>query len=441
MNYWSTPRQVWNHQSQVLRTIADFKRGNGKVSPYFALVLPGILEHFSEKIEVIQKDASVGGVTLQLADDLSSDAKSCMLDEHDFWPLVEHAPDAIFIQTDWKFAYINCQGLKLFGADTPAQLLMTPVMDRIHQDDREKVTNRVKGLNEKRQIQAPEELRMIKLDGHPVSVQTVGLPFKFNNVGGALVFVKDLTEINQTKELLKIALLKAEETKSLKLSFLQNLSHEINTPLNSIKGFVDLLTTPNLSSEKQEEFIKIIHYNIESLSSLIYKTVSMSLLDTHQEIPTPVLFSVDIVLEDLYDHFFRSAQIKHIDFVLSKPIGSSEVKIFSDSKKVYEVLLNFLENAFKFTDSGKIELGYKVISGGVEFYVKDTGSGIPKAYQEMIYERFFQIESPLTKSHSGTGLGLSISKALSDLLGGKIWYESEESRGSTFYFYVPSMPK
>lgn len=438
MNYWNTLRQTWNHQSLIFRTIGDFKWENGKISPPFAQIFPGILNHFAEKEDVIQKENSGGGESVQLTDDLSSDAKSFLLDDHDFWSMLEHAPDAIFIQTNWNFAYINSKGLKLFGADSPAQLLMTPVMDRIHQHDQEKVINRVKGLNEKKQIQAPEELKMIRLDGQPISVQTVGLPFKFNNVGGALVFVKDLTEINQTKELLRIALLKAEETKSLKLSFLQNLSHEINTPLNSIKGFVDLLITPNLSPEKQEEFIKIIHYNIESLSNLIYKTVSMSVLDTHQETLNPVLFSVDVILEDLYDHFFRSAQIKHIDFVLSKPIGSSEVKIFSDSKKVYDVLLNFLENAFKFTVAGKIELGYKVIPEGVEFFVKDTGPGIPKAYQELIYERFFQIESPLTKSHSGTGLGLSISKALSDLLGGKIWFESEESKGSTFYLFVPS---
>lgn len=358
------------------------------------------------------------------------------VDEDYFKFLMDHAPDSIFIQTSWKFSYLNKNAVQLFGANSPGELIGTPVLERIHSDLKEKVEARIRGLNEKKQVQNLQELVLLRLDGTQVPIETSGIPFTYKGKVGALVFVRDITERKKTQEKLQQALAKAEGINLLKTHFLQNLSHEIRTPLNAIQGFSELLTMNGFTDEKKGEFLDNIRKSIQELSNLISKSVTLALLESGLESVNLVPTSFEVVLDDLLDCFSGSSTQKEIPILLKKS-SREEVKFMADKEKVFTVLFNLIENAFKFTTQGKVEFGYEDEIGHVLFFVRDTGPGIPDEFKELIFDRFFQIENINNKSHSGLGLGLSISQSLTHMMCGKIWVESEVGKGSDFYLKIP----
>ncbi len=141
---------------------------------------------------------------------------------------------------------------------------------------------------------------------------------------------------------------------------------------------------------------------------------------------------------DFICEFFRpEAECKGLGVTCHKDLPSNEVFVRTDREKLYAVLTNLAKNAIKYTDAGEIELGYIKKSEVIEFYVKDTGIGIPADRIEAIFERFVQADISDRMAHQGAGLGLAISKAYVEMLGGEIWVESEKGKGSTFYFTLP----
>jgi signal transduction histidine kinase len=142
-------------------------------------------------------------------------------------------------------------------------------------------------------------------------------------------------------------------------------------------------------------------------------------------------------IEYVYNFFKRDADIKCIGFSIKNPLSFEESLIKTDSKKLFIILSNLVKNAIKFTDFGTVELGYIIKPDVIEFFVKDTGIGIPLDRQKAIFERFIQADIEDKKAHQGSGLGLSIAKSYVDALGGKIWLESTPGKGSSFYFTIP----
>lgn len=357
------------------------------------------------------------------------------IDEDYFKFLMDNAPDSIFIQTNWKFSYLNKNAVKLFGANSPRELIGTPVLERIKADFKKKAETRIRGLNEKKEIQDSQELVFLRLDGTHVSVETTGIPFNFKGLVGALVFVRDITERRNTQQILEKALAKSEGINLLKTQFLQNLSHEIRTPLNAIQGFSELMMMKGFSDEKKEEFLENIRKGTSELSSIVSKSVTLSLLESNLESVKLSYSFIELILDELTECFSGNPKLKEIQLFAEKT--SPELNLLVDQGKIYTILYNLMENALKFTNNGKIEYGYRIEDGFILFFVKDTGIGIPDEFKETIFERFFQIEKPGNKSHHGLGLGLAISKSLTELMGGKIWVESIEGKGSEFYFSIP----
>ncbi len=243
----------------------------------------------------------------------------------------------------------------------------------------------------------------------------------------------------QTVELL-IAKDRAEESDRLKTAFLANLSHEIRTPLNGILSFSDLLKEPSVSGEDLNEYIKLIGISGERLLILINNIVSISMIESGQMGISYSYTNLNDLIEKVYTTFKSESDQKQLKISVRNSLHEDDSIIKTDNEKIKAILTNMVNNAVKFTSSGFIEFG--CISKGdlLEFYVKDSGQGIPVENREFIFERFRQGNESLARGYEGAGLGLSISKAYVEMLGGKIWVESEPGKGSVFYFSIPKKP-
>ncbi len=248
-----------------------------------------------------------------------------------------------------------------------------------------------------------------------------------------ILIKEDITEKKQLIDDLINAKEKAEESDRLKTSFLANMSHEIRTPLNSIIGFSELLIEHDLKPEQQTKFILNIKNSGDALLSIISDILDISMIETGQVKLTNHRFSINNLIADIYHEYTYKIEEKGIELRLNIYDPTMTIFIDSDESRIRQILTNFINNSFKFTKKGFIEIGLIKVSGGVQIYVKDTGIGIPNESHKIIFERFQQLETTHTRKYCGNGIGLTISRQLADLLGGKIWMESEPGKGSTFY--------
>ncbi|HLP75234.1 MAG TPA: response regulator [Bacteroidales bacterium] len=246
----------------------------------------------------------------------------------------------------------------------------------------------------------------------------------------------DITQLKETEIELKNAKEKAEESDRLKSVFMANMSHEIRTPMNGILGFAELLRSPELSGESQEMYVDAIRSSGKRMLNIVNDLIDISRIEAGQTEIRKETTNVPSLIRELMLFFRPEAGSKKIQ-LRSKAELPADYTVNTDKTKLAQIITNLLKNALKFTpDSGTIELGSKIDNNDLLFYVKDNGRGIRKELQEKIFERFRQGDQ--AESHEGVGLGLAISKAYAEMLGGRIWLESEPGTGSVFYFTVPS---
>ncbi len=252
---------------------------------------------------------------------------------------------------------------------------------------------------------------------------------------------KELIFQNEEKEKLtaelRLAKEHAEESDRLKSAFLANMSHEIRTPMNGILGFADLLKEPGLTGEAQQEYIRIIEKSGERMLNIINDIISISKIESGLLEVNIKSSNINEQMEYVHTFFKPEVESKKLQLLLSKKLLMKESIINTDREKVYAILTNLVKNAIKYTTKGIIEFGCDKKGDELEFFVSDTGIGIPKNRQMAIFERFIQADISDIHALQGAGLGLSISKAYVVLLGGRVWLESEEGKGSTFYFTLP----
>jgi PAS domain S-box-containing protein len=248
---------------------------------------------------------------------------------------------------------------------------------------------------------------------------------------------EDITERKKMLEDLVAAKEKAEESDRLKSAFLANMSHEIRTPMNGIIGFADILKRHNLTDAERQKYISIIEKSGARLLNIINDIIDISKIETGLMKAYIRESDVNEQIEYIYTFFKHEVNAKGIELAITDSLPINEAIIHTDREKVFAILTNLVKNAIKYTKEGSIEFGCVKKGGFLEFYVKDTGTGIPKSRQEAIFERFIQADIDDKMALQGTGLGLSISKAYVEMLGGNIWVESKEGIGSTFYFTLP----
>ncbi len=223
----------------------------------------------------------------------------------------------------------------------------------------------------------------------------------------------------------------------LKSAFLANMSHEIRTPMNGILGFAGLLKRPNLTGELQKEYISIIEKSGIRMLNILNDIIDISKIESGLMTVSITETNINEQIGYIGAFFQPEAEEKGINFSYKCLLQAEETIILTDREKIYAILMNLVKNAIKYTDEGSVELGYEKKGGHLEFYIQDTGIGIPKDKINTIFDRFVQVDLVDKMLRQGAGLGLSISKAYIDILGGHIRVESEEGQGSTFYFTIP----
>jgi len=248
---------------------------------------------------------------------------------------------------------------------------------------------------------------------------------------------RDITERKRAEAELIAAKEKAEESDRLKTAFLHNVSHEIRTPMNAIIGFSALLSEPDTTVDERNQYIDIIFKSGSQLLSIINDIVDLSNVETGQAKLNIKELNLNSCMRSLNEQFSYKGKSDTVSFNLKTTLPDKESLILTDSTKLIQILSNLINNSTKFTQEGTIEFGYSVTDGYLEFFVQDTGIGISPEFQEKIFERFFQIDSPLSRKYGGTGLGLSICKAYVELMGGKIWVDSRPGEGTIFRFTLP----
>jgi signal transduction histidine kinase len=251
---------------------------------------------------------------------------------------------------------------------------------------------------------------------------------------GAFGILYDITAIKLNPERIKE---KEDEYDCLKNDLLHNISHEIRTPLNAIVGFSTLLAEHIDIPERRKEYLEIITRNSDHLLEIIDDIVEISKIDAKMIKIRKDKGNLYSVLRKVYDQFRAEAFAKDVELSFEPEHDTGEADVYTDWYKLTEVLRNLVENALKFTFEGRVEFGYSVKEGKIEFYVSDTGSGIPLEQQARIFSRFFQGDSSSSRNYEGTGMGLPITKAYVELLGGEIWFISQPGEGSVFRFTVP----
>lgn len=241
----------------------------------------------------------------------------------------------------------------------------------------------------------------------------------------------DITELKETEKNLIEAKNKAEVSDRLKSAFLANMSHEIRTPLNAIVGFSNLIAETEDPDERRE-YVAIVQENNELLLKLISDILDLSKI----EAGTLEFNDVEFDLNQMCQEIVRSLSLKVLDKPVELRFGDHlpECRLAGDKTRITQVLINFINNALKFTREGSVTLGYRCDDGMIlTFYVEDTGTGIPEQEQESVFERFVKLNSFV----QGTGLGLAISKSIVEQMGGRIGLNSEPGKGSCFWFTHP----
>ncbi|MDP3680578.1 MAG: response regulator [Flavobacterium sp.] len=244
---------------------------------------------------------------------------------------------------------------------------------------------------------------------------------------------------NQRKQL-EISKQKAEESDTLKSSFLANLSHEIRTPMNAIMGFSDLLHDAKLEEEERLEYLKIIKNSGGNLVSIIEDLIEMSKIDARQIIPNYKGLDIEKCITELYDSIkVTIPKDKEIQFYILENPEKLQGDILTDETKLKQIIVNLITNALKFTDRGFVAFGYSINKEKevLEFKIEDSGMGISESYLKVIFDRFRRIEGDGSVELSGLGLGLSITKAYVEMLGGEIKVKSTIGQGSVFSFSIP----
>lgn len=231
----------------------------------------------------------------------------------------------------------------------------------------------------------------------------------------------------------------AEESDKLKSAFLANMSHELRTPMNAIIAFSNFLREPELTEDRRYEYLDHITTAGDSLLRLIDDIIDIAKIESKQLKIFIQPTNINRLMSELYK-FYSELRVKNnkknIRFNLVTDCEFNYI-INTDSQRMKQVLSNLIENAFKYTDKGKIDIGFTTTENSVTFFVADTGIGIPADKHELIFDRFYQLNHLNDRKTSGTGLGLAICKNLVMLLGGQIWVNSEPSKGSTFSIRVP----
>ncbi len=358
------------------------------------------------------------------------------------------------------FYYISPKVYEMFGLSTDSEPGDWGLGQRVHPDEKEGFISSVmqaikefKEFNYECRLVTNKGLQWCQFLSRPMKkgdeVIFNGIILDITDRKKHELLIKEKGDVIETQnELLKRlnqdlikAKEQAEESDRLKSAFLANMSHEIRTPMNGILGFAELLKEPGLTGEEQLEYIHIIEKSGARMLNIINDIIDISKIESGLIKLDMEASNINEQIEYIYTFFKPEVEAKGMKLSIRNTLPAKEATIYTDREKLYAILTNLVKNAIKYTNEGSIEFGYNLVEtqciASLQFFVKDTGIGIPKDRLEAIFERFIQADMENAKARQGAGLGLAITKSYVEMLGGKIWVESGDYGGSTFYFTLP----
>lgn len=395
--------------------------------------------HINESFIISNQQPSV----LQIIHDISEEVtnKKKLIESHNtFRNILASISEMIYIlDEEGNFKYVNDAAIETYGYDfsyfigkSPA-ILSAPEMNDLQlvKESLEKAYN-----GEQNTI----SFWGLKKDQSIFPKEVVLSPGFFFGEKVIIAVSRDVSEhIRITGELIE-AKNKAEENDKLKSAFLANMSHEIRTPMNAILGFSELVKEPETDAKERDQFLGIINKSAHHLLHLINDIVDISKIHANQLKLSKHQCHLNALLYEKYVSFNSELDLlKDKDIILELEFGLSNEKdiVITDISRLEQILNNIIGNAIKFTREGKITIAYELIAQEIIFSITDSGIGIDDKQREIIFERFMQADPSISREFGGTGLGLAISKACTELLGGKIWLESELGIGTKMSFSIP----
>jgi len=247
----------------------------------------------------------------------------------------------------------------------------------------------------------------------------------------------DIADRKNVTEALKLAKEKAEASDKLKTDFLNNISHEVRTPLNGILGFAEIMSQSDITEEDKKDSLVMLHESSDRLLNTITNYMDISLITSGSLSVHKKDFVPAHILRKVFENYKSICSNKRLELSLEIPEQNESLVISSDPEIFKKVISHLLNNAIKFTEKGKISFGFTILKGKIEFFVKDTGIGISEDSYNSIFDRFVKDSPGPFKVSEGSGLGLSIARGMSLAIGGEIRLESEVGAGSCFFVTIP----
>ena len=322
---------------------------------------------------------------------------------------------------------VNDSGLRLFRTNDKNNLLSKSVMEFLVPDSIEIVKRNMTLTHTQ-----PYEVNIKRYDGSNFPALVKGTTAIIMGKETRITAIIDLSDLKAKEKALEIAKEKAEESTKLKSEFLANMSHEIRTPMNGIIGMSHLALQTKLE-EKQKNYIQKIDESAKSLLGIINDILDFSKIEAGKL----QIDKVDFNLSEILNNVSHLVDFKAFEKALNFEIiydKEMNLNLHGDALRLSQILINLINNAIKFTNEGFVKVEINAVQNNYSFKISDSGIGISPAQQEKLFQSFSQADGSTTRKYGGTGLGLTISKQLIELMGGKIWCQSEENVGSAFIF-------
>ncbi|MCM0650863.1 ATP-binding protein [Clostridium swellfunianum] len=359
--------------------------------------------------------------------------------------LIENSKDAIVVLCEGNYIYANDKALNRLGVDHINDLKGRTIYDFVYEDDIEKIEDILNDISNKKSV-VPFFETKIKVNNEIHHIETAAAYFINNGKPAVLAILRDLDYKEQVKKLKEDVkksselLNESREYNKLITEFISNISHELRTPLNVILSAVQLLNMGGVSNypeDKTKKYLNSMKQNCYRLLKLVNNFIDISKIDSGYLELNLQNYNIVNMVEDI--------TLSVADYVNEKGITltfdtDTEEKIMAcDFDKIERIMLNLLSNAIKFTNPGdSIFVNFTDEGEVVTISVKDTGIGIPYDKQEIIFERFRQVDKSFTRNHEGSGIGLALVKSLIEMHGGTIKLNSSIGEGSEFIITLPA---
>jgi len=379
-----------------------------------------------------------------MSQELQKKEQELKKNENKYRNLVELDPDAVVIHEGDIITFINNAGVKMLKASDKEEIIGRNIYEFVHSDYTYNVKNQVsRALININSPGIPFEFKVIDLEGEEIDVEAVNVGFMNENSVHVMAIIRNITERKRTEELKTVMkenekqLEEAREYDRIKNEFFANISHEFRTPLNVLLGTLQLIEIHNKKGTYNiDKYISIMKQNCYRLLRLVNNLIDITKIDSGYYDINMGHYDIVKIVEDITVSVAQYIEGKGLSFEFDTDI--EEKVIVCDPDQIERIMLNLISNAIKFTKpGGKISIYIKDKGSSITISVKDTGIGIPKEKQKVIFERFRQIDKSLTREHEGSGIGLSLVKSLVEMHNGTISLISRPGCGSEFIVELP----